>query len=58
MMVEPDYASAYVWLSIAQAFGIEEASPIMASVTEQLAIEEVIVKQDEAAKLFDEINNK
>ena len=58
LMVEPDYASAYVWLSIAQAFGIEEASPIMVSVTEQLAIEEVIVKQDEAAKLFDEINNK
>lgn len=58
LMVEPDYASAYVWLSIAQAFGIEEASPIMASVTEKLAIEEVIVKQDEAAKLFDEINNK
>ena len=58
LMVEPDYASAYVWLSIAQAFGIEEASPIMVSVAEQLAIEEVIVKQDEAAKLFDEINNK
>ena len=30
----------------------------MTSVTEQLAIEEVIVKQDEAAKLFNEINNK
>jgi hypothetical protein len=30
----------------------------MASVTEQLAIEEVIVKQDEAAKLFDEITQK
>ena len=58
LMVEPDYASAYVWLSIAQAFGIEEASPIMVNVTEQLAIEEVILKQDEAAKLFDEINKK
>ena len=58
LMVEPDYASAYVWLSIAQAFGIEEASPIMVSVTEQLAIEEVIVKQDEAAKLFAEITQK
>jgi TPR repeat protein len=58
LMVEPDYASAYVWLSIAQAFGIEEASAIMVSVTEQLAIEEVIVKQDEAAKLFDEITQK
>ena len=58
LMVEPDYASAYVWLSIAQAFGIEEASPIMVNVTEQLAIEEVIVKQDEAAKLFAEIAQK
>ena len=58
LMVEPDYASAYVWLSIAQAFGIEEASPIMLNVTEQLAIEEVIVKQDEAAKLFAEITEK
>jgi TPR repeat protein len=58
LMVEPDYASAYVWLSIAQAFGIEEASPIMVNVTEQLAIEEVILKQDEAAKLFSEITEK
>jgi len=58
LMVEPDYASAYVWLSIAQAFGIEEASPIMVNVTEQLAIEEVIVKQDEAAKLFAAITEK
>ena len=58
LMVEPDYASSYDWLSIAQAFGIEEASPIMVSVTEQLAIEEVIVKQDEAAKLFEEITEK
>ena len=58
LMVEPDYASAYVWLSIAQAFGIEEASPIMVNVTEELAIEEVIVKQDEAAKLFAEITEK
>lgn len=58
LMVEPDFASAYVWLSIAQAFGIEEASPIMVDVTEKLTIEEVIVKQDEAAKLFDEITQK
>jgi len=58
LMVEPDYESAYVWLSIAQAFGIEEASPIMVDVTEQLAIEEVIVKQDEATTLFNEITKK
>jgi len=55
-MVEPDYASAYVWLSIAQAYGIEEASALLSDVTEQLAIEEVLIKQDEASKLFTEIN--
>ena len=56
LMVEPDYASAYVWLSIAQAYGIEEASALLSDVTEQLAIEEVLIKQDEASKLFTEIN--
>jgi TPR repeat protein len=56
LMVEPDYASAYVWLSIAQAYGIEEASSLLSDVTEQLAIEEVLIKQDEASELFTEIN--
>ena len=56
LMVEPDFASAYVWLSIAQAYGIEEASALLSDVAEQLAIEEVIIKQEEASKLFIEIN--
>ena len=56
LMVEPDYASAYVWLSIAQAYGIEEASSLLRDVTEQLAIEEVLIKQDEASTLFTDIN--
>ena len=56
LLVEPDYPTAYVWLSIAQAYGVEEASGLLMSTTEELTVEEVIIKQDEASTLFDEIN--
>ena len=56
LLVEPDYPTAYVWLSIAQAYGVEEASGLLMSTTEELTVEEVIIKQDEASSLFDEIN--
>ena len=55
LLSEPDYLSAYVWLSIAQAFGIEKASPLLMDVTDQLTIEEVLVQQELAAKLFEEM---
>ena len=56
LLVEPDYPTAYVWLSIAQAYGVEQASGLLMSTTEELTVEEVIIKQDEASSLFDEIN--
>jgi hypothetical protein len=56
-MVEPNYPSAYVWLSIAQAYGIEEASALLTEVSDLMAIEEILVQQEEASKLFSEINN-
>ena len=56
LLVEPDYPTAYVWLSIAQAYGVEEASGLLMSTTEELTVEEVIIKQDEASSLFDERN--
>ena len=56
LLVEPDYPTAYVWLSIAQAYGVEEASGLLMSTTDELTVEEVINKQDEASTLFDEIN--
>jgi len=56
LLVEPDYPTAYVWLSIAQAYGVEEASGLLMSTTDELTVEDVIIKQDEASKLFDEIN--
>jgi TPR repeat protein len=53
LLSEPDYLSAYVWLSIAQAYGIEKASPLLMDVTDQLTIEEVLVQQELAATLFE-----
>jgi TPR repeat protein len=55
LLSEPDYLSAYVWLSIAQAYGIEKASLLLMDVTDQLTIEEVLGQQELAAKLFEEM---
>ena len=52
---EPDYLSAYVWLSIAQAFGIEKASDLLMEVADKLTIEEVLAQQELAAQLFEEM---
>ena len=55
LLSEPDYLSAYVWLSIAQAYGIEKASPLLMDVTDQLTIEDVLAQQELAATLFEEM---
>ena len=57
LLVEPNYPSAYVWLSIAQAYGIEEASALLTDVSDLMAIEEILVQQEETSKLFSQINN-
>lgn len=56
LLVQPNFGAAYVWLSIAQAYGIEDASPLLNEVGDQLPIEEVLVQQDEAMKIFMQIN--
>ena len=55
LLSDPDYLSAYVWLSIAQAYGIEKASDLLMKVTDQLTIEEVLAQQELAAQLFEEM---
>ena len=55
LLSEPDYLSAYVWLSIAQAYGIEKASLILMDVTDQMTIEEVLAQQESATELFEEM---
>ena len=57
LLVAPDYQSAYVWLSIAQAYGIESASGLLKQVTDKLTIEEILVQQEQASTKFSEINS-
>ena len=57
LLVVPDYLSAYVWLSIAQAYGVESASELLSQVTSNLTIEEILTQQEQASNKFSEINS-
>lgn len=57
LLVAPDYQSAYVWLSIAQAYGIEGASGLLSQVADKLTLEEVLAQQEQASTTFAEINS-
>ena len=57
LLVVPDYLSAYVWLSIAQAYGVESASELLGQVTSNLTIEEILTQQEQASNKFSEINS-
>ena len=56
LLVVPDYKSAYVWLSIAQAYGLADVSDLLQNTTKQLTLEEVLQQQDQAAETFGKIN--
>ena len=55
LLVEPNNLDAYTWLSIGQAYGIERASSLLTAVTDLLTIEEILVQQDAATKIFSEL---
>ena len=57
LLVVPDYQSAYVWLSIAQAYGLESASGLLSQVADELTLEEILVQQEKASTTFSEINS-
>ena len=57
LLVAPDYKSAYVWLSIAQAYGLESASELLSQVADELTLEEILVQQEKASTTFSEINS-
>ena len=57
LLVAPDYQSAYVWLSIAQAYGLESASELLNQVADELTLEEILVQQEKASTTFSEINS-
>ena len=56
LLVTPDYPSAYLWLSIAQAYGIEQASELLAETAKQLTVEDILSQQEQASSKFLEIN--
>ena len=56
LLVTPDYLSAYVWLSIAQAYGIEAASELLEEAAKQLTLEDILTQQNEASSKFSQIN--
>ena len=56
LLVTPDYPSSYLWLSIAQAYGIEQASELLAQTAKQLTVEEILSQQEQASLKFLEIN--
>ena len=56
LLVAPDYKSAYVWLSIAQAYGLEGVTDLLQNTTKQLTLEEVLQQQDQSAETFGKIN--
>lgn len=55
LLVEPNNLDAYTWLSIGQAYGIEKASSLLTEVTDLLTIEEILVQQDAATRIFSEL---
>lgn len=57
LRVVPDYQSAYVWLSIAQAYGLESASGLLSQVADELTLEEILVQQEKASATFADINS-
>jgi len=58
LFVAPDFKSAYVWLSIAQAYGLEGVAELLENTTKQLTMEEILQQQDAAAATFEKINNE
>ena len=56
LLVAPDFKSAYVWLSIAQAYGVEGVTDLLENTTKQLTVEEILQQQNEAAVTFERIN--
>ena len=57
LLVAPNYLSAYVWLSIAQAYGVESASDLLRQVADKLTVEEILAQQEQASNKFAEINS-
>ena len=57
LLVVPNYQLAYVWLSIAQAYGLESASDLLSQAADELTLEDTLIQQEKAATTFADINS-
>ncbi len=58
LFVEPNYEAAYVWLSIAQAYGDEQAPNFLEQASSQLAVEVILQQQEQSQQIFQSIISK
>ena len=58
LFVEPNYESAYVWLSIAQAYGDDQAPNYLDQAASNLEVDIILAQQEEAQKVFQAINSE
>jgi hypothetical protein len=58
LFVEAQNQPAYLWLSISQAYGEERASALLEEAASQMTLEEVLAKQEEAQKSFNDMIKK
>ena len=58
LFVEAQNQPAYLWLSIAQAYGEERASALLEEAASQMTLEEVLAQQEEAQKSFNDMIKK
>lgn len=55
LFVQPNYKDAYLWLSIAQAYGEVAASDLLSEVASQLTLDEILAQQDLSQSTFQKI---
>ncbi len=55
MFAQPNYKDAYLWLSIAQAYGEVAASELLSEAASQLTLDEILVQQDLSQSTFQKI---
>lgn len=55
LFVQPNYKDAYLWLSIAQAYGEVAASGLLSETVSQLTLDEILVQQDLSQTTFQKI---
>ena len=57
LFVEPNYQSAYMWLSIAQAYGDEQAATYLEQAASNLEVDAILIQQEEAQQIFQAIRS-